>query len=59
MVDDRINNDIVPAKNLRITTIRFITGKYKIQKPRNISEKADFNINNISNIEEIINNYGL
>ena len=59
MVGDRIDNDIVPAKNLGITTIRFITGRYRIQKPRNISEKADFNINNISNIEEIIYNYGL
>ncbi|MAR34062.1 MAG: hypothetical protein CL714_00810 [Chloroflexi bacterium] len=59
MIGDRIDNDIVPAKNLGIRTIRFMTGRYKIQKPRKKSEKADFNINNISNIEEIIDNYDL
>ncbi|MBR91833.1 MAG: hypothetical protein CL903_03440 [Dehalococcoidia bacterium] len=57
MIGDRIDNDIVPAKNLGIRTIRFLTGRYKIQKPRKKSEKADFSINNISNIEKIIDNY--
>ncbi|MFL2665039.1 MAG: HAD family hydrolase [Dehalococcoidia bacterium] len=57
MIGDRIDNDIVPAKKLGMKTIRLITGRYKIQNPRNNSEEADFNITNINQIEKIVESY--
>ena len=58
MIGDRIDNDIIPAKNLGIKTIRLLNGRYKIQKPRNEAEKADYNIKNMNELEEIIYNHG-
>ncbi|MBA30980.1 MAG: hypothetical protein CL748_00400 [Chloroflexi bacterium] len=54
MIGDRIDNDIVPAKNLGMKTIRLLTGRYKIQKPRDKSEEPDFKITNINQVEKVI-----
>ena len=47
MIGDRIDNDIIPANKLNIFSIRIKTGRFSHQKPRNSSEKPNFEINNL------------
>jgi FMN phosphatase YigB (HAD superfamily) len=41
MVGDRVDNDVVPAKQLGMLTVRIRTGLYRIQEPRIPSEVPD------------------
>ena len=47
MIGDRIDNDIIPANNLNIYSIRIKTGRFTYQVPRDISEKPKYEIHNL------------
>ena len=54
MVGDRIDNDIIPAKALGMKTIWIKQGFGKYWKISTESEKADYEVDNLSEILEII-----
>lgn len=54
MIGDRIDNDIIPANKLNIFSIRFKTGRFSHQNPRNVSEKPKFEINNLLELKNIL-----
>ena len=54
MIGDRIDNDIIPANKLNIFSIRIKTGRFSHQKPRNSSEKPNFEINNLLELKNIL-----
>lgn len=53
MIGDRIDNDILPAKKLGMKTVWVRQGFAKYQDVKNINEKPDYVINNISEITAI------
>lgn len=54
MIGDRIDNDIVPAKEIGMSTIWIKQGFGKYWKITNDSEKADYEIHNLSEILDIL-----
>jgi HAD superfamily hydrolase (TIGR01509 family) len=53
MIGDRIDNDIVPAKEIGWKTIRVLQGNHRMQQPITEFERADYTINQISEILSI------
>ena len=54
MIGDRIDNDIIPANNLNIFSIRIKTGRFTYQVPRDISEKPKYEIDNLRELQNIL-----
>ena len=54
MIGDRIDNDIIPANNLNIFSIRIKTGRFTYQVPRAISEKPKYEIDNLLELQNIL-----
>lgn len=54
MVGDRIDNDIIPAKKLGMKTIWIRQGFGKYWKKSTEREQADYEVNNLSEILEIV-----
>ena len=54
MIGDRIDNDIIPANNLNIYSIRIKTGRFTYQVPRDISEKPKYEIHNLLELQNIL-----
>jgi len=50
MVGDRIDNDIIPAKLLGMTTVQHRIGRHKMQKPRSPEETPDYVIDKIPDL---------
>ena len=53
MIGDRLDNDILPAKSLGMKTVWIKQGFGALQEPLSESEKADYTINNLSELLEI------
>lgn len=53
MIGDRIDNDIIPTKELGLKTIRIIKGFHRLQEPKSMSETPDYTINNLNELLEI------
>lgn len=54
MVGDRIDNDIIPANRIGITTVWIRQGFGGLAKPKNAVETPDYIINNLNELFEII-----
>ncbi len=54
MIGDRIDNDIIPANQLNIFSVRIKTGRFSYQNPRNVSEKPKYEINNLLELKNIL-----
>ncbi len=54
MIGDRIDNDIVPAKAVGMRTIWIKQGFAQYQKAKNDFEKADFTVNELTQILKIL-----
>ena len=54
MVGDRIDNDIVPARSLGMTTILFRTGRHRKQRPRSAAEAPDAVVTDVLELEATI-----
>lgn len=54
MIGDRIDNDIVPAKTIGMRTIWVKQGFAQYQKPRNDFEKADFIVDELTQLLKIL-----
>ncbi|HBN39097.1 MAG TPA: HAD family hydrolase [Ruminococcaceae bacterium] len=54
MIGDRIDNDIVPAKAVGMRTIWIKQGFAQYQEPKNDFEKADFAVNELSQLLKIL-----
>ena len=54
MIGDRIDNDIVPAKEMGMKTIWIKQGMGKYWKINNECEKADFVIESLSELSDIL-----
>ena len=53
MIGDRLDNDIVPAKLLGMTTVRLLVGPHKNQAVRYPTERPDFEIRSIDEIQGV------
>ncbi|MCH7971440.1 MAG: HAD family hydrolase [Chloroflexi bacterium] len=51
MVGDRIDNDIVPARMLGMTAIRFVSGRHANQKPRSWAEAPDADVRTVGELQ--------
>ena len=54
MIGDRIDNDIIPANNLNIFSIRIKTGRFSYQAPRDKSERPKYEIDNLLELQNIL-----
>jgi putative hydrolase of the HAD superfamily len=54
MVGDRIDNDIVPAKSLGMTTVLFRTGRHRLQEPRTWTECPDAEVSDIAELTGVL-----
>lgn len=54
MIGDRIDNDIIPAKEMGMKTIWVKQGFRKYWKVTNECEKADYEVDNLSELLDII-----
>jgi putative hydrolase of the HAD superfamily len=54
MVGDRIDNDVIPARQVGMLSVRFRTGVHCRQEPRTPSEMPDAEITSISQLAETI-----
>jgi len=54
MVGDRIDNDIVPAKLLGMSTVRLVTGRHRAQRPRSWDELPDHEVEDARGILKAI-----
>ena len=50
MIGDRLDNDILPAKSLGMKTVWIKQGFGALQEPLSQSEKADYTVNNLSEL---------
>lgn len=55
MVGDRIDNDIMPAKALGMTTILLRGGRHRRQRPRSPEEEPDVVVTDVLELEAAIN----
>lgn len=53
MIGDRLDNDIFPAKNVGMKTVRIVQGLYSVQKPLSDSYVADYEINKFSELIDL------
>ncbi len=54
MVGDRIDNDVVPARQVGMLSVRYRTGIHRLQEPRMPAEIPDAEISSISKLAEEI-----
>ena len=54
MVGDRIDNDVVPAKLLGMSTILFRTGRHIAQQPRAFTEVPDAEVTTVAQLEQTL-----
>lgn len=54
MIGDRIDNDIVPANSLGMYTIWIKQGFWRYWSIKNDIEKADYTVNSLSELCEIL-----
>jgi putative hydrolase of the HAD superfamily len=57
MVGDRIDNDIVPARMLGMTAIRFVTGRHANQEPRSWDEFPHADVRTVEELGETIRRF--
>jgi putative hydrolase of the HAD superfamily len=57
MVGDRIDNDIVPARMLGMTAIRFVSGRHANQQPRSWNEKPHADVHTVYALGEAIQRF--
>ncbi len=57
MVGDRIDNDIVPAKMLGMTAIRFVSGRHASQKPRSWAEVPHKDVHSVVELGDAIRGF--
>ena len=57
MVGDRIDNDIVPARMLGMTTIRFVTGRHAKQQPRSWGEAPHVDVRTVDELRQMIREF--
>ena len=50
MIGDRLENDIFPAKNIGMKTVRIVQGLFAVQKPLNRNYISDYEITDISEL---------
>jgi FMN phosphatase YigB (HAD superfamily) len=50
MVGDRIDNDIVPARMLGMTAIRFVSGRHSQQQPRSWHEEPHADVHTVQEL---------
>jgi putative hydrolase of the HAD superfamily len=54
MIGDRIDNDIVPARTLGMTTIRFVSGRHSKQQPRSGYEAPNADVRSVQELRTAI-----
>jgi putative hydrolase of the HAD superfamily len=54
MVGDRIDADIVPARQLGMRTVRIRTGRHATQEPRSNAERPDAEVTDVAGMREAI-----
>lgn len=54
MVGDRIDNDIVPARLLRMTTVLLRTGRHIAQEPRSWLEVPDAEVRDVEELRRVL-----
>ena len=54
MVGDRLDNDIVPAKELGMATILFRTGRHRRQQPRSLADQPDAVVTDVIDLDAAI-----
>lgn len=54
MIGDRIDNDIVPARTLGMTTIRFVSGRHSKQQPRSRYETPNTDVRSVQELRTAI-----
>lgn len=54
MIGDRVDNDIIPAKLLGMRTVRIKQGFWRYWSIKNEIEKADYTVNNLSELCKIL-----
>ena len=57
MVGDRIDNDIVPARVLGMTVIRFVSGRHAKQQPRSWNETPHADVRTVEDLEAVIRRF--
>ncbi len=57
MVGDRIDNDIVPAKMIGMTTVRFVSGRHAEQKPRSWKEVPHADVYSVEELDRAIGRF--
>lgn len=57
MVGDRIDNDIVPARMLGMTTIRFVSGRHANQQPRSWNEAPHADVHTVEELGHAIRKF--
>ncbi len=57
MVGDRIDTDIVPARTLGMTTIRFVSGRHAEQKPRSWKEAPHADVYSVEELKRAIREF--
>ena len=53
MIGDRLDNDIFPAKNVGMTTIRVVQGLYSVQLPLSDDYIANYEINELNELIDL------
>jgi len=54
MVGDRLDNDIWPANRIGMTTVRVLSGPYRIQQPRYNRDEPDYTLEHTVELAEIL-----
>jgi HAD superfamily hydrolase (TIGR01549 family) len=57
MVGDRIDNDIVPARMLGMSAIRFVSGRHSEQQPRSWNEKPHADVHAVAELGDVIRRF--
>jgi len=57
MIGDRIDNDIVPARMLGMTAIRFISGRHSEQQPRSWNEEPHADVHRVKDLGKAIRRF--
>ena len=57
MVGDRIDNDIVPARMLGMTAIRFVSGRHSSQRPRSWNETPHADVRSVDELGSVIRRF--
>ena len=57
MIGDRIDNDVVPARMLGMTAIRFVSGRHRTQQPRSWNEAPHANVRSVDELGSTIRKF--